>query len=53
MSFGKVAHDLVMRMQKIDGENYPEVLNLFKSQIYESIICFLFLSSFNLIWYTF
>lgn len=33
MSFGKVAHDLVMRMQKIDGENYPEVLNFFKSQI--------------------
>lgn len=27
MSFGKVAHDLVMRMQKIDGENYPETLN--------------------------
>ncbi|KAJ4847591.1 hypothetical protein Tsubulata_013910 [Turnera subulata] len=26
MSFGKVAHDLVMRMQKIDGDNYPEVL---------------------------
>lgn len=25
MSFGKVAHDLVMHMQKIDGENYPEV----------------------------
>lgn len=25
MSFGKVAHDLVMRMQKIDGDNYPEV----------------------------
>ncbi|KAE8659310.1 Phosphatidylinositol/phosphatidylcholine transfer protein SFH9 [Hibiscus syriacus] len=27
MSFGKVAHDLVMRMQKIDGENYPETLH--------------------------
>lgn len=27
MSFGKVAHDLVMRMQKIDGDNYPETLN--------------------------
>lgn len=26
MTFGKVAHDLVMRMQKIDGDNYPEVL---------------------------
>ncbi|KAG9149337.1 hypothetical protein Leryth_003302 [Lithospermum erythrorhizon] len=24
---GLVAHDLVMRMQKIDGENYPETLN--------------------------
>ncbi|KAJ8436092.1 hypothetical protein Cgig2_011914 [Carnegiea gigantea] len=28
MSFGKVAHDLVMRMQKIDGDNYPELLFL-------------------------
>ncbi|XP_023548417.1 phosphatidylinositol/phosphatidylcholine transfer protein SFH9 isoform X3 [Cucurbita pepo subsp. pepo] len=27
MSFGKLAHDLVMRMQKIDGDNYPETLN--------------------------
>ncbi|CAK9309793.1 unnamed protein product [Citrullus colocynthis] len=27
MSFGKLAHDLVLRMQKIDGENYPETLN--------------------------
>ncbi|XP_022851909.1 phosphatidylinositol/phosphatidylcholine transfer protein SFH9-like isoform X1 [Olea europaea var. sylvestris] len=27
MSFGKVAHDLVMRMQRIDGNNYPETLN--------------------------
>ncbi|KAK4408669.1 Phosphatidylinositol/phosphatidylcholine transfer protein SFH9 [Sesamum angolense] len=26
MSFGKVAHDLVMRMQAIDGNNYPEAL---------------------------
>lgn len=28
MSFGKVAHDLVMRMQRIDGNNYPEVPQL-------------------------
>ncbi|GAB4841337.1 hypothetical protein Ancab_022063 [Ancistrocladus abbreviatus] len=27
MSFGKVAHDLVMRMQKIDSDNYPETLH--------------------------
>ncbi|KAL2957491.1 hypothetical protein AAZX31_18G152700 [Glycine max] len=27
VSFSKVAHDLVMRMQKIDGDNYPETLN--------------------------
>lgn len=26
MSFGKIAHDIVMRMQKIDGDNYPEVI---------------------------
>lgn len=26
VSFGKVAHDLVMHMQKIDGDNYPEVV---------------------------
>ncbi|KAL0390361.1 UNVERIFIED_CONTAM: Phosphatidylinositol/phosphatidylcholine transfer protein SFH9 [Sesamum calycinum] len=29
MSFGKVAHDLVMRMQAIDGNNYPEGLAAF------------------------
>lgn len=28
VSFGKLAHDLVMRMQKIDGDNYPEVVCL-------------------------
>ncbi|XP_009371669.2 phosphatidylinositol/phosphatidylcholine transfer protein SFH9 [Pyrus x bretschneideri] len=27
MSFGKVAHDLVMRIQKMDGDNYPETLH--------------------------
>ncbi|KAJ8749630.1 hypothetical protein K2173_026279 [Erythroxylum novogranatense] len=27
VSFGKVAHDLVMRMQKVDGDNYPETLH--------------------------
>ncbi|XP_008458007.1 phosphatidylinositol/phosphatidylcholine transfer protein SFH9 [Cucumis melo] len=27
MSFRKLATDLVLRMQKIDGENYPETLN--------------------------
>ncbi|XP_014498050.1 phosphatidylinositol/phosphatidylcholine transfer protein SFH9 isoform X1 [Vigna radiata var. radiata] len=27
VSFSKIAHDLVMRMQKIDGDNYPETLN--------------------------
>ncbi|KAL3828903.1 hypothetical protein ACJIZ3_017705 [Penstemon smallii] len=27
LSFGKVARDLVMRMQRIDGNNYPETLH--------------------------
>ncbi|XP_047171562.1 phosphatidylinositol/phosphatidylcholine transfer protein SFH9 isoform X3 [Vigna umbellata] len=27
VSLSKLAHDLVMRMQKIDGDNYPETLN--------------------------
>ncbi|KAK6145100.1 hypothetical protein DH2020_021920 [Rehmannia glutinosa] len=27
MSFGKVAHDLVMRIQRVDGNNYPETLH--------------------------
>ncbi|GAU18250.1 hypothetical protein TSUD_175920 [Trifolium subterraneum] len=27
LSFSKIANELVMRMQKIDGDNYPEVLN--------------------------
>lgn len=27
VSFGKAAHDLVMRMQKIDNDNYPETLH--------------------------
>ncbi|GLT24955.1 hypothetical protein SLA2020_001150 [Shorea laevis] len=27
ISFGKAAHDLVMRMQKTDGDNYPETLH--------------------------
>ena len=26
VSFGKVAPDLVMHMQRIDGDNYPEVV---------------------------
>lgn len=26
VSFGKIAHDIVMRMQKLDGDNYPEVI---------------------------
>nr|KJB42486.1 hypothetical protein B456_007G154800 [Gossypium raimondii] len=38
MSFGKVANDLVMRMQKIDGDNYPEVLgNKFHTKLLEII----------------
>ncbi|XP_025982600.1 phosphatidylinositol/phosphatidylcholine transfer protein SFH9-like [Glycine max] len=31
VSFSKVAHDLVMRMQKIDGDNYPEVSKCYKN----------------------
>ncbi|KAE8692147.1 Phosphatidylinositol/phosphatidylcholine transfer protein SFH9 [Hibiscus syriacus] len=27
VSFGKVAHDLLMHIQKIDGDNYPETLH--------------------------
>ncbi|KAL3616337.1 hypothetical protein CASFOL_039727 [Castilleja foliolosa] len=27
MSFGKIARDLLMRMQRIDGNNYPETLH--------------------------
>ncbi|KAK7854320.1 phosphatidylinositol/phosphatidylcholine transfer protein sfh9 [Quercus suber] len=38
VSFGKVAHDLVMHMQKIDGDNYPEVLgSRFHSKLLEAI----------------
>ncbi|MBA0560425.1 hypothetical protein Golob_017324 [Gossypium lobatum] len=38
MSFGKVANDFVMRMQKIDGDNYPEVLgNKFHTKLLEII----------------
>ncbi|KAI7984847.1 Phosphatidylinositol/phosphatidylcholine transfer protein SFH9 [Camellia lanceoleosa] len=38
MNFGKVAHDLVMGMQKIDGGNYPEVLgNKFQNRLLEVI----------------
>ncbi|GMN50320.1 hypothetical protein TIFTF001_019480 [Ficus carica] len=38
VSFGKVAHDLVMRMQKIDGDNYPEVLgNRYRGKLLEVI----------------
>ncbi|KAL3007579.1 hypothetical protein AAZX31_08G342700 [Glycine max] len=38
VSFSKVAHDLVMRMQKIDGDNYPEVLgNKFQSRLLQII----------------
>ncbi|XP_028215099.1 phosphatidylinositol/phosphatidylcholine transfer protein SFH9-like [Glycine soja] len=38
VSFSKVAHDLVMRMQKIDGDNYSEVLgNKFQSRLLQII----------------
>ncbi|KAG4921635.1 hypothetical protein JHK85_051383 [Glycine max] len=37
VSFSKVAHDLVMRMQKIDGDNYPEVSNKFQSRLLQII----------------
>ncbi|PON60809.1 CRAL/TRIO, N-terminal domain containing protein [Trema orientale] len=38
VSFGKLAHDLVMRMQKIDGDNYPEVLgNKYRNKLLEVI----------------
>ncbi|KAF4370268.1 hypothetical protein G4B88_012952 [Cannabis sativa] len=39
VSFGKLAHDLVMRMQKIDGDNYPEVVlgNRFRNRLLELV----------------
>ncbi|KAM7270931.1 hypothetical protein ACFE04_030145 [Oxalis oulophora] len=38
MTFGKLGHDLVMRIQKIDADNYPEVLgNKFQSKLLEII----------------
>lgn len=54
VSFSKVAHDLVMRMQKIDGDNYPEVtkccwnLNLSWSTNHSLLASFYFILFFAL-----
>ncbi|GAB2220797.1 hypothetical protein Droror1_Dr00008470 [Drosera rotundifolia] len=38
VSFGKAAHDLVIRMQKIDNDNYPEVLgSKFQNKLLEVV----------------